>query len=121
MNHSIRLTGLCFLGVFFSYASLFILCAKPSSNRMFGSNYDRFEYPKIPAYGTPDELRALSYRLFQYDFEDAVDAFFRPAFELDRKFGRRKLWIGLDFRDVGPRMHPPNTTTQTTASPSSDL
>ena len=109
---------LCFMAALFSYASLFVLFATPNLNTLLGSKYDSFDYPRIPSYGTPVKLREVGHRYFDFDFEDVADKFFRPAFELDRKFARKTLWGGFDFRDVGPKNHSPNKGRQATASPS---
>jgi len=96
-------------GLICCYGLLYALIAEPQLNTVFGSPYSAFEYPKIPVYGTPDELREFGYRKLGFDPEDLVANVFRPAFEFDRRFIRWKFWGGFDYRDVGPRESAPNT------------
>jgi len=107
MQKTLQIGG-CLFGLLIFYGALYAISAEPRLNTLFGSSYNAFEYPRIPDYGTPDDLRDFGYRHLGFDPEELMAVIFRPAFELDRSFIRRKTWGGFDYRDVGPREPAPN-------------
>lgn len=102
MRKTLLALGLCMMALV-AYGGLFYFCAEPRFNTLLRSDYDAFDYPKYPHYGAPSKLRDFSYQSFGFDFEMIPDIFFRPAFEIDRRFMRRRLWGGFDWRDVEVR------------------
>ena len=93
---------------FFFYGILYFATAEQKFNTLLGSGYSGFEYSKIPEYGTPVFLRKLGYEHFRIDLEGVVDSIFRPAFELDRRFLRKRYWATLDDRYVVLKPTAPN-------------